>query len=101
MIGKCINKVFHQLGMNFTKYGFVMSAPNRKEIVLALDSEKTPTQLVKKLGKQDANISRSLRELTDKGIIICLTPENKRGRIYRLSKDGKLIRDKIISSEGK
>jgi len=82
--------------MNIKKYAFVISAPNRQNIVMALSTEKTPTQLVKELGKQDANISRTLRELTSQKIIICLTPDNKRGRIYRLSKEGKEIGDKLL-----
>jgi len=81
--------------MDYQKYSFVISAPNRKEVVIALGMEKTPKELVKELGKQDANISRALRELAEKGIVKCLTPENKRGRIYVLSKIGKDIRKKL------
>jgi DNA-binding transcriptional ArsR family regulator len=83
--------------MNYQKYSFVVSAPNRKEIVKALDREKTPKELVKELKKQDANISRALRELVKEGVVICLTPKNKRGRIYTLSKVGFEIRKKITS----
>lgn len=87
--------------MDFDKYAFVISAPNRKEVVIALDSEKTPKQLVKEIGKQDANISRALRELMEQQIVRCLTPENKRGRIYTLTADGAQIRQKLLSDSDK
>ena len=95
MIGKCIYKTFCLKSMNYKLYSFVLAAPNRRKVVMALDTEKTPKQLVKELGKQDANISRTLRELTNERIIKCLTPHNKRGRIYILTKDGIDIRKKL------
>jgi len=84
--------------MNYQKYSFVISAPNRKKVIIALDREKTPKELAKELRKQDANISRALRELTNEEIIKCLTPEKKRGRIYVLTKIGVEIRKKFLSS---
>ena len=83
--------------MNYQKYSFVISAPNRKKVIIALDREKTPKELAKELRKQDANISRALRELTNEEIIKCLTPEKKRGRIYVLTKIGAEIRKKFLS----
>jgi len=82
--------------MDYDKYSFVLASPNRQKIVKALDKEKIPSQLSKELKMQDANIARALRELTIKGIIKCINPENKRGRIYILTSDGKSIRNKII-----
>ncbi|MFH1770320.1 MAG: ArsR family transcriptional regulator [archaeon] len=87
--------------MNFDKLAFVIGAPNRIEVVLALDSEKIPKQLVKEIGKQDANISRALRELTKREVVKCLTPNNKRGRIYTLTPDGLQIRQKLLSNAKK
>ena len=85
--------------MNYEKYGFVVSAPNRKRVILALDKEKTPSELTAELKMQDANVSRALTELTDDGIVRCLTPDNKRGRIYVLSKDGVEIRKRLQVSK--
>ena len=42
--------------MNFKKYAFVISAPNRQKIVMALSTEKTPTQLVKELNKKEGEV---------------------------------------------
>ncbi|MEN9561109.1 MAG: hypothetical protein RIQ56_382 [Candidatus Parcubacteria bacterium] len=83
--------------MDYGKYAFVISAPNRQEVLLALDREKTPKELVKEIGKQDSNISRSLKELEAEGIIKCLTPNNKRGRIYVATAFGKEIRERLLS----
>ena len=82
--------------MNWFKYGYVISAPNRVKIVKLLDVERTPSQLTKLSKLPDSNVSRTLRDLVSKGIVEILTPQNKRGRVYRLSKIGKEIRERLL-----
>jgi predicted transcriptional regulator len=81
--------------MDYDKYSFVLASPNRQKIILALDKEKIPSQLSKELKMQDANVARALRELVGVGIIKCVNPESKRGRIYILSNVGIVIRKKL------
>jgi len=38
--------------------------------------------------QQDSSIARCLRGLEKEGIVKCLFPEKKKGRIYALTKDG-------------
>ena len=97
MIGKCLFKSFHVFLMNFEKYGYVLAAPTRISIVKALISEKTPLQLTKELKKSDSNISRALTELTKNGIIKCLNPNSKKGKLYALTDDGKEIFKRVIN----
>ena len=84
--------------MDWKKYSFVIRSKIRQDIVKALKTEKTPSDLKKELKKEDSNISRALRELLKKDIIICLTPHEKKGKIYTLSKAGNEIYDKITSA---
>jgi len=81
--------------MNWEKYSFVKYAPLRSEVLKILDTEKTPKEIKDELHKSDSNIARALRELTKKGLVKCLTPKSKKGKIYALTKEGKEIRGKL------
>ena len=81
--------------MDWKKYSFVIRSKIRQDIVKALTTEKRPSDLKKELKKEDSNISRALRELKKKDIIVCLTPNEKKGKIYGLSKEGIGIHKKI------
>jgi len=47
--------------------------------------------LAKDLGINLANVSRALTELESKDVVICLTPKQKVGKIYSMTKKGKDI----------
>ena len=87
--------------MDWKKYSFVTRSKIRQDIVKALETEKRPSDLKKELKKEDSNISRALTELLNKGIVVCLTPDEKKGKIYKLSKKGNEIYNKIINPDGK
>jgi len=74
---------------------YVIASKTRKSIVLRLETPRTPTFLAKDLGINLANVSRALAELEDKKIVACLTPEQKVGKIYSLTKKGKDIHDQM------
>lgn len=78
------------------KLSFVLGAKNRKKVLLALDSPKTPTQIASDTGLSLNITSRALRELEKEGIIECKTPEAKVGRIYQKTRIGKKIIKKRI-----
>lgn len=77
--------------MDYDKLSFVLSGSLRQRVVGALDKPKTPAQLVKELQTQDSSLSRTLRELEERKIVECLFPDNKKGRLYRLTKQGELV----------
>ena len=77
----------------------MVASKTRKLIVLKLETPRTPTFLAKDLSVNLANISRSLSELEEKGIVICLTPERRMGKIYSLTKKGTKASDTIKNME--
>ena len=77
----------------------MVASKTRKLIVLKLETPRTPTFLAKDLSVNLANISRSLSELEEKGIVICLTPERRMGKIYSLTKKGIKASDIIKNME--
>ncbi|PJB96808.1 MAG: transcriptional regulator [Nitrosopumilales archaeon CG_4_9_14_0_8_um_filter_34_10] len=70
---------------------YVIASKTRKAILLKLETPRTPTFLAKDLGINLANVSRALTELESKDVVICLTPKQKVGKIYSMTKKGKDI----------
>ena len=87
--------------MNWEHYGFVIKGMCRKRVVLALDIERTPSQIAKITKINNSHVSRALAELLKKKLVKCLTPKNITGRVYSLTKEGKEIRKHLEKSEKK
>ena len=85
--------------MSWEEISYVVASKTRKLIILKLETPRTPTFLAKDLSVNLANISRSLSELEEKGIVICLTPEQRMGKIYSLTKKGIKASDTIKNME--
>ena len=85
--------------MNWEHYGFVIRGVCRKRVVLALDIERTPTQIAKIAKVNNSHVSRALAELLEKRLVKCLTPKNITGRVYALTKEGKQIKRHLEKSE--
>jgi len=81
--------------MNWKLYSFVIRSEKRKKILLSLKTPKTPTQIGSEVEASISHVSRTLKQFVDKGIIGCLTPKEKVGRIYSLTKEGKDILQKL------
>ncbi|MDE1867674.1 MAG: helix-turn-helix transcriptional regulator [Thaumarchaeota archaeon] len=75
--------------MSWNDVSYVIASKTRRSIISKLDTPRTPTFLAKELDLNLANISRALTELEDKDIVVCLTPKQKVGKIYSLTKKGK------------
>ncbi len=87
--------------MNWEHYGLVIRGKCRKKVVLALDIERTPTQIAEITKVNNSHVSRTLAELLKKRLVKCLTPKNITGRVYSLTQEGKQIRKHLEKSEKK
>ena len=85
--------------MSWDEVSYVVASKTRKSIVLKLETPRTPTFLAKDLTINLANVSRSLSELESKGVIICLTPNQRTGKIYSLTKKGDKVLETIKNME--
>jgi predicted transcriptional regulator len=75
-------------------YAWIKRGNRRKELLKILSNKKQP--LTANEIKTELNISLSqvsflLKELSKKELIVCLNPEDKIGRIYIISEEGKNI----------
>jgi len=82
--------------LSWEEVGFVKASKIRQQILVTLDKPMTPTELSKLLKIPDYKlpaISRALRELENKKIVVCLNPKQKKGRLYQRSTHGNSVLD--------
>lgn len=73
---------------------FLQAGSRRLKILRGLKKEKTPKQITIECDISISNVSVSLKELKDKGLIICLNEEQHIYRYYKITKKGvKAIED--------
>ena len=78
------------------EFGYVKSSKNRTKVMKSLDGEvKIPTHIAKDTDILTNHISGILRQLKNHELVECINPEVKKGRLYRLTKKGEEIVNKI------
>ena len=83
--------------MDWNKYGYIFSSGYRKKVVCALlNGPKTPKQIATEVNLYLSHVSKTLNELQEHDIALCLNPTLKRGRIYELTKEGRELATYII-----
>lgn len=82
-------------GQMYDLISYIVRGKARLSILKALDKPMTPTQIASQLKNHRSTISRSLLNMEKKGIVKCLTPKEKTGRLYALTKRGKQVLKKI------
>jgi DNA-binding MarR family transcriptional regulator len=86
---------------NWDLYGFVVASRYRKIIVESLyRRQRTPSQLAKECGIPLTRVSNTLTELVVKEIVECLTPNQRKGRIYKLTEQGRKIAETMKNNMG-
>jgi predicted transcriptional regulator len=81
--------------MSWDDIGYVLASKNRRAVLALLENPKVPTALAKSTNLNLANVSRTLSELNRRGLVTCLTPKKRVGRIYTTTKKGKEVLAKI------
>jgi predicted transcriptional regulator len=85
--------------MSWDEVRYVIASKTRRSILPRLETPRTPTFPAKDLSINLANVSRALIELENKKTVVCLTPEQKVGKIYTLTKKGKGVLTKMTKME--
>ena len=76
--------------LDYKIISFLIRGKRRKNVLFSLDKPKTPKQIADKCEINLSNVSIALSELMKKGLITCLTPNEKLFRFYEISKKGKI-----------
>lgn len=76
---------------------FVQSTAFRWKVMLALPPKggKTATQISGRIVAHRSQVSRTLRELSEAGLVECTTPNKHKGRLYALTDTGREIRKEL------
>ena len=72
--------------------GFIVRSSYRKRVFVLLDNPVRPSDIAKKLDIRLTHITRELRELKERGLIECLNPQERVGRLYQLTHKGRLLK---------
>ena len=76
----------------FGSIGYVKAGSYRAKILLHTGAKMiTPVELSKELNIHPSQVSRTLNELSNKGIIECVIPTNRKGKLFSLTKLGQEI----------
>ncbi len=79
----------------------VKSSDKRLRILSMLkNSVSTPSDISSKLGIPISHVSSTLSELIEHKIVICLTPERRKTKLYKITEKGLKILSKIDEITG-
>lgn len=85
---------------DWKQLGKVLSSSYKREIMIFLkENELTPKMVSKKTHFSINHVSNILKELKTMGLVECLNEELRKGRIYRLTNQGKMILNRIEKIE--
>lgn len=75
---------------------YVKQSLNRTKVLKIIgDNILKPTDITKKTDIHINNVSRSLKQLKEKGLVDLLNPESKRGRLYQITPEGKKVLENL------
>lgn len=82
--------------MDWDSVSFVMSGKLRFRILIELkNSHKTPSDLATLFKVPISHISKTIKELEEKDLVKCLTPERRKMKLYMITKKGIEILNEI------
>jgi DNA-binding MarR family transcriptional regulator len=84
--------------MKWELYSFVSRSGQRVRIIKAMTKPMRPTDIARETKLNKSHVSRTLREFVDKGIAKCLTPNERMGKYYELTEEGKKLLKKLESA---
>lgn len=80
------------MGIPWETISFVMASKIRFKVLISLqDGAKTPKMLTTELNTYLSHVSRALRQLSDMGLVECLTPNVRKNKFYTITEYGKKV----------
>lgn len=75
---------------------FVQMSTYRQKVLTSLDGNVLmPKEIAKRSGIKTNHVSKVLSELKGMNLIEIINPEVRKGRLYRLKNDGKMVLDDL------
>lgn len=80
---------------NYSLISFILRGERRRMILSCLENPKIPKKIAEECNVSIHNVSKSLKELLEKELIICKNPKDKFYRFYEITEKGKKILEEI------
>lgn len=75
--------------MDYDNLGWLKASEYRQNILHILSKKLgTPKDIAKETGYYLSHVSNTISDLEKKGLVECLSPERKKGRLYKTTKEG-------------
>lgn len=75
-----------------TEISYVQISKHRMNVVKTLKGEvKFPSHIAEDVGISTSHVSMVLSELKEHGLVECINPELRKGRLYRLTDKGETV----------
>jgi len=88
--------------VNWNNISFVIASEPRFQILIYLrEKKRTPTELTEKLDVPISRTSAVLKELKEKSLVECLTPQRRKAKIYSITDKGEKTLQEIHKITGK
>ena len=68
-----------------------MSSYREKVLIDLKEKIKTPSRIAKSTNIGASHVSTALKELREHKLVVCLNPEKKQGRIYKITELGEKV----------
>lgn len=76
----------------YLQLGYVKASKYRTDVLCVLkDGVLCPKEISEKTKYHTSHVSTTLTELQSRNLVVCINPEARKGRLYRLTSDGKTI----------
>ena len=79
-----------------TEISFVEISTYRTKVMKSLrESYNVPTGIANDVDLNTNHVSKVLSELKSHGLVVCVNPEVRKGRLYRLTEKGELVAENL------
>ncbi len=79
---------------------FIRISTHREKVFKTLNKEsKKPSDIARETGLHINNVSHSLKQLKERELVYLLNPEDKKGRLYKLTDLGEIVIKELINKE--
>ena len=85
--------------IDWESYSWVVRGKQRRMVIAAMTKPMIPTEIRNETKLSITHVSKVLKAFNEKGVVKCLTPGVRIGKIYELTSMGKPIRQKMLKKE--
>ena len=79
---------------------FIRISSHREKVFKTLnETSKKPSDIARETGLHINNVSHSLKQLKERELVYLLNPEDKKGRLYKLTDLGEIVIKELINKE--